>query len=565
MLVPLLNVPGEPHDIDSYFVVFHSYASADDKTRIRHLARRGRLQMGDEGLGVGTHVHYALNEQVYTHALNGFSMRLDKQGLYELMVHADIISYIERDIPVQAFNMPLNAHHGLAIQQASQTPTQIPFANRPVHVSSSGSTPVTDNIPFREFGSASTGFTEVINGTDEYPEAGWNLDRLDKIKWNVDPGAESVHGDKSYTYRATGYGVDVYVIDTGINYFNLDFEGRATPFYDGKVEAFSGVGYAEDCHGHGSHVAGIIGGKKWGVAKGVNLKGVKVLDCMGSGVAADVVNGIEYVIAHRSTRPSIINLSLGCNLKDKTLQIEECGSKVMDAAVARAVAANITVVTAAGNDNADACYVSPASSDVSITVGATDSLDNKWENSNIGSCLDIFAPGVHVVSNTIGVNVPGNTSITSMDGTSQAAPHVAGVAALYLEANPTSLPAQVKDVLIRVATANILNSMDPYSPNRLLSSKVIDDSWVASSPMPTYQATNTPSPTRTRKQTRTRKKTRTNKPSRTRKQTQTHKQTRTRKQVFSRQVTQSRNPSRTRTPKAGSPTLTRQTGTVSSS
>jgi len=528
MLVPLLNVPGEPHDIDYYFVVFHAHASADDKTRVRHLARRGRLRMGDEGLGVGegpikpakgAHVHSVLNEHVYSHALNGFSMRLEKQGVYELMAHTNIISYIERDMAVKALKMPLKAHHGRAILQASETPTQTPSLNPHVYVSSARGNASTDTVPVSGFGSSSTGYTEMISGTTEFPAAGWNLDRLDQRNWNVDPGAFDGYGDNSYTYRATGYGVDVYVMDTGINYINVDFEGRATPFYDGKNDA----GFGVDCDGHGSHVAGIIGGKKWGVAKGVNLKGVKVLNCFGQGYASDVVMGIDYVVANRASAPSVMNLSLGGSF-----------SQAMNDAVSRAVAANITVVTAAGNDyGSDACLVSPASSPQSFTVGATDSLDNMADYSNAGSCIHIFAPGTNVVSNFIGHDsVPANTSITSMDGTSMAAPHVAGVAALYLEANPASLPAKVRTALTSLATANILQWMDPVSPNLLLFAKVVNDSWVAP-PTPTYQATKTPTRSPTRTQTRTRTPTR------------------------------SATPPRTQTNKAGTPTQSRRTGTVS--
>ncbi|MFI6129932.1 S8 family serine peptidase [Micromonospora sp. NPDC051141] len=248
----------------------------------------------------------------------------------------------------------------------------------------------------------------------------WGLDRIDQLKPKT---------DGRYTYPATGAGVTAYVIDTGIDIDHEDFGGRASYGYD----AVDGDDVAQDCNGHGTHVAGTVGGTKYGVAKDVDLVAVRVLDCDGSGRTDQVLAGIEWVTAN-AVKPAVANMSLGSDRVDQAI----------NDAVARSIAAGVTYAVAAGNESADACTVSPASVPTAITVGATDRLDFRARFSNYGSCLDTFAPGAGIVSAEQGTT----DGSVAMSGTSMASPHVAGAAALLLEAHPTWTPQQVRDSVV---------------------------------------------------------------------------------------------------------------------
>jgi len=265
----------------------------------------------------------------------------------------------------------------------------------------------------------------------------WGLDRIDQRNRPL---------SGTYTYPNTASNVRVYVIDTGIRTTHNQFGGRAT-----WGANFAG-GQNTDCNGHGTHVAGTIGGSTYGVAKQVRLVAVKVLNCSGNGTTSGVVSGINWVTAN-AVKPAVANMSLGGG-----------ASTAIDNAVANSVASGVTYVVAAGNSGANACNYSPARSSSAITVGATTNADARASFSNYGSCLDIFAPGVNILSSWY----TSNTATNTISGTSMASPHVAGAAALVLSANPTWSPAQVKNYLVSNATTGVVTSPGSGSPNRLL-------------------------------------------------------------------------------------------------
>ena len=277
----------------------------------------------------------------------------------------------------------------------------------------------------------------------------WGLDRIDQSVLPV---------DNSYSYNALGTGVTVYVIDTGIRNTHSEFISPVTGLNraSGGFTAINDANGTNDCFGHGTHVAGIIGGKTYGVAKDAKLVSVRVLDCSGSGTTSGVVSGINWVTANK-TLPAVANLSLGGGL-----------SPTLDSAVTNSINAGITYAIAAGNSNLDACTQSPSDVAAALTVGASDNTDTRASFSNFGACLDVFAPGVNITS----ASNTSDTATVIMSGTSMAAPHVAGAAALYLSVYPSATPAQVAtdtaNGLITKATANQLKNIGTASPNKLL-------------------------------------------------------------------------------------------------
>ncbi len=271
------------------------------------------------------------------------------------------------------------------------------------------------------------------------PTPSWGLDRIDQ---------RDLPGNSSYSY---GYGpatVHAYIIDTGIRTSNTDFGGRASVGVDEIGDGQNG----QDCAGHGTHVAGTVGGSTYGVAKNVLLVAVRVLNCSGSGTYTQVIAGIDWVTAH-AIKPAVANMSLGGTK-----------STALNNAVANSISSGVTYAVAAGNSNANACSYSPSSTTAAITVGATTSADARASFSNIGTCVDIFAPGDTIVSDWY----TSDTATATLSGTSMATPHVTGTAALYLEANQSATPAQVASALTANATTGHVTSPGTGSPNLLL-------------------------------------------------------------------------------------------------
>ncbi|MEW1583150.1 S8 family serine peptidase [Streptomyces microflavus] len=275
----------------------------------------------------------------------------------------------------------------------------------------------------------------------------WGLDRADQRDLPV---------DRSYTYATDASNVTAYVVDSGIRLSHRDFGGRAVSGYD----FIDNDSDASDCQGHGTHVAGTVGGSSHGVAKSVKLVSVRVLNCEGTSGSswAPVLAGIDWV-TRNAKKPAVVNMSIGGG---KTQSVND--------ALTASISSGLTWVVAAGNNNQDSCSYSPSSTPSAITVGATNSRDARatgWYNgqaSNYGSCLDIFAPGDNIVS----TSATGDNASRSDSGTSMASPHVAGAAALLLAANPTWTPTQVRDKLNADATPGKVTDPRTGSPNRLL-------------------------------------------------------------------------------------------------
>ncbi len=277
----------------------------------------------------------------------------------------------------------------------------------------------------------------TIVGTQTNPT--WGLDRIDQRNLPL---------SATYTYNADASGVRVYILDTGIRLGHQEFGGRAI---SGFTSINDGRG-TDDCNGHGTHVAGTVGGSVYGVAKQASLVAVRVLNCQGSGTTSGVIAGIDWVTANH-VKPAVANMSLGGG-----------ASSALDAAVSNSIGAGVTYAVAAGNSSANACNYSPARVGTAITIGATTSSDARASYSNYGSCLDLFAPGSSITS----AWSTSNTATNTISGTSMASPHVAGVVAQYLQGAPSASPAAVSQQLATTATAGVVRNPGTGSPNRLL-------------------------------------------------------------------------------------------------
>ena len=288
---------------------------------------------------------------------------------------------------------------------------------------------------------------EVTLSATQSP-ATWGLDRIDQ---------RSLPLNNAFSYLNTGAGVTAYVIDTGIRFDHAQFGGRAVSGTD-TVDG----GSADDCHGHGTHVAGTVGGSTHGVAKGVRLVAVRVLNCSGSGTNSGVIAGIDWVTAnHTAGAPAVANMSLGGS-----------ASSAVDTAVNNSINDGVTYAVAAGNGifgglfHANACNYSPARVPNAITVSATSSSDTKASWANYGSCVDWFAPGVSITS----AWYTSSTATNTISGKSMATPHTAGVAALYLQSNPGASPATVRASLFNATTKAVVRSSSTTNNHLLFNS-----------------------------------------------------------------------------------------------
>ena len=383
--------------------------------------------------------HGGVTGHVYEHALKGFSVQLPEAAARALSQHP-VVEYVEED---------------------AETPIPDPPSVSPSGFLDGIYQPPTDFI-YYEFTPAPT--------TQWGPS--WSLDRIDQRDFSV-PSA-------SYTYTYTGAGVNVYVIDSGIRTTHQDFGGRASVAADFVGDGQNG----QDCMGHGTMAASVIGGSKYGVAKGTRLHAVRVFGCTGGSPNSRTIAAVDWVTAHH-IKPAVANMSLTGG-----------GSDALDDAVRFSITSGVTYVVAAGNDNRDASCCSPARVAEALTVGATDRYDKRalfydlygdlWWGSNYGAVVDLFAACVNTTAAAIG----SDTAITNgATGTSAAAPHVAGVAAQYLQANPGKSPAAVHNTIKYYATYGKVIDPGPGSPNKLLFSNF---EMVAPSPTPTPTPTCNP-------------------------------------------------------------------------
>ncbi len=284
--------------------------------------------------------------------------------------------------------------------------------------------------------------------------ATWGLDRIDQRNLPL---------DKSYSYDNDAAGVNIYIVDSGLESTHADFSGRTIG--RGYSAIADGLGTA-DCNGHGTHVASTAAGNVWGVAKGATIHPVRVLDCEGSGAWSGLIAGAEWVM-NNHVKPAVANMSLGGV------------NAPFDEAVAKLIGAGVTVVVAAGNNDRDACLNTPAKVPAAITVGATDNSDTRSQfydegvkvgASAYGTCVDVFAPGSDIEAAWYDKSHWIYFTTWKMDGTSMASPHVAGVAAQYLAVNPSATPKQVHDAIVNNATPNLVKDAGLGSPNRMLHS-----------------------------------------------------------------------------------------------
>ena len=280
---------------------------------------------------------------------------------------------------------------------------------------------------------------QVLSTVATQSGATWGIDRIDQRNLPL---------SGTYTYNFNGAGVHAYIIDTGIRATHQQFGGRVS----GGFTAINDGNGTNDCNGHGTHVSGTVGSATYGVAKGVSLHPVRVLDCTGSGSTSGVIAGVNWVTQNR-VLPAVANMSLGGGV-----------STALDTAVANSIASGVTYAIAAGNSNANACNSSPARVATALTVGSTTTTDARSSFSNFGTCVDVFAPGSSITStwNT------SDTATNTISGTSMATPHVAGVAALYLSQFGNQSAAAVAAGIVGNATTGVVSNPGTGSPNRLL-------------------------------------------------------------------------------------------------
>ncbi len=303
----------------------------------------------------------------------------------------------------------------------------------------------------------------VISISETQTNAPWNLDRVDQ---------RALPLNTTYAYSQSGASAHIYILDTGIRVTHQEFGGRASVVFDALNDGQNGL----DCNGHGTHVAGTAAGATYGVAKNAFVHSVRVLPCGGGGQISDLILGVDWITANR-VNPAVANISITA----------PGGSPALESAVSSSVASGVTYTIAAGNSALNACDFTPARTPNAITVGATWQIDARAQFSNYGPCIDLFAPGYEIVS----AGIASDSATRMLNGTSMAAPLVAGVAAIYRAANPSANPAAVAEAIGNAATAGIVTNIDGTSPNKLLYS------WVSGAPGPTPTPTPTVTPTPT--------------------------------------------------------------------
>lgn len=434
----VISVSG-PAVADSYLVVFNSdpfgvsaMSAAEVESTSDRLARRYNVGRG-----------YA-----YTAALHGFQARMSPEKAAALS-RDPRVAYVQQDgvrslIPEES-GMTGPTPTGTSTPTRSTTATSTPG---PTTTGKTTSSTTTTSAPTKTSSSSSTSpkptppKPDPGGKTQENPPS-WGQDRVDQQKLPL---------DKKYTYPNQGEGVTAYIVDTGIKLSHKDFGERAALGTDSIGDGKDG----DDCHGHGTHVAGTVGGEKHGLAKAAKLVAVRVLSCEGSGSDAGIAKGIDWIVKDVSSgkKPAVANMSLGGN----------GDSPVMNAAVRNGIKAGVVFALASGNSKADACNFSPAKISEAITVNATSENDARAGFSNFGKCTDIFAPGDKIVSDSN----KGDDTTTTMSGTSMAAPHVAGAAAIYLSANKDATPEQVAKALIDAAATDVVTNPGADTPNKLL-------------------------------------------------------------------------------------------------
>ncbi len=281
--------------------------------------------------------------------------------------------------------------------------------------------------------------TEVQGSAVQSDPPSWGLDRVDQRARPL---------DRSYGYATTADNVTAYVVDTGVRTSHTQFAGRASVGVDEIGDGQDG----QDCAGHGTHVAGTVGGRDYGVAKGVKLVSVRVLKCDGKGSSSSIIAAADWITAH-AEKPAVVNMS-----------INGTRSSAEDSAIKKSIASGVTWVVSSGNNDGDACDNSPGDIGSALVVNNSTADDRRRSDSNYGSCTDLFAPGTGITSawNT------GDSDTHTLTGTSMAAPHVTGAAALYLSAHPDASPAEVHRALTDSATPGLISDPGSGTPNRLL-------------------------------------------------------------------------------------------------